>query len=152
MDKGIPYVLHSAVRKYIVAEMISRAITRAEISSSNSPLDDIEFGEVSAAQVKAEHRRKKQRSKKRTVEIKYPDSLIGSLHERELSFTAAQRQRLREQALAAMATASELAGEPVKYCCAAIRPESFRCLVNDEHNEVYRDFNELFSRARAVDE
>jgi alpha-beta hydrolase superfamily lysophospholipase len=56
----------------------------------------------------------------------------------------AQLAELAEQARLALAEASKLAGEPVIYCCAAIRKEDkYECRANCQDNKHYQRINEL---------
>ena len=51
---------------------------------------------------------------------------------------------LAEQARLALAEASKLAGEPVIYCCAAIRKEgNYECEARCQDNEHYQRINDL---------
>lgn len=92
----------------------------------------------------AKKRKAKARAKKLVKKKEEPKKSNAIPDTKDPVPSPAQLAQLAEQARLALAEASRLAGEPVFYCCAAIRKEgNYECEGNCQDNEHYRRVNGL---------
>lgn len=118
-----------------------------ETVSTPTSTTNLEFGvsDGKAIHKKALAKRRKKKKKKEKPPLALSDpKLVESLYGSVKIYTDNELAQLAEQAKQALAEASRLAGEPVIYCCAAIRRKSIHeCFGECESWEHYKQINEL---------